>query len=85
MLISNQNPLLAQGTLVTLMSGAHVGHSQPSREREGEGGLLFYPGRLQCPAKLIFSFLHIKSIFNASAFACSDQNRLGNVYEKILY
>ena len=43
MLISNQNPLLAQGTLVTLMSGAHVGHSQ----EEGEGSLLLYSGLLK--------------------------------------
>lgn len=75
MLISNQNPLLAQGTLVTLVSGAHVGHSQPSRKKEGEGGLLFYAGLLKCPEILMsyyktsFSSLHNKGIFDVLAFA----------------
>lgn len=71
MLISNQNHLLAQGTLVTLVSGAHVGHNQPSRKKEREGGVLFYAGLLKCPAilmsdyeALFFSLCNI-SIFNA--------------------
>lgn len=74
MLISNQIPLLAQGTLVTPVSGAHVGHSKASRRRKGmgEGSVLFYAAWLKCPEKLMRSiilFLHSKSIFNALAFA----------------
>ena len=71
MLISNQNHLPAQGTLVTLVSGAHVGHSQPSRKKEREGGVLFYAGMLKCLVILMsdykvlyFSLCNI-SIFNA--------------------
>lgn len=70
MLISNQNPLLAERTLVIQMSGAHVGYSQRTMEKYGEGGLLFYAGLLKFPELLMNYYkaelfhLHYISVFN---------------------
>lgn len=71
MLISNQNPLPAERTLVTRVSGAHVGHSQPSTARRGRvvgGAPLFL-----CSSAILMSYcktssssVHEESVFKGT-------------------